>query len=41
MQVKMKLVAAAAVALLTGAVSAQDLVVRIGHVAPTSGGSVP
>jgi branched-chain amino acid transport system substrate-binding protein len=38
MQVKMKLVAAAAVALLTGAVSAQDLVVRIGHVAPTSGG---
>ncbi len=38
MQLKMKLVAAAAVALLTGAVSAQDLVVKIGHVAPTSGG---
>ena len=37
MQVKMKLVAAAAVALLTGAVSAQDLVVKIGHVGPTSG----
>ena len=38
MQLKMKLVAAAAVALLSGAVSAQDLVVKIGHVAPTSGG---
>ena len=37
MQLKMKLVAAAAVALLTGVVSAQDLVVKIGHVGPTSG----
>ncbi len=37
MQLKMKLVAAAAVALLTGAVSAQDMVIKIGHVGPTSG----
>ncbi len=37
MQVKMKLVAAAALALLAGAASAQDLVVKIGHVGPTSG----
>ncbi|WP_375138550.1 ABC transporter substrate-binding protein, partial [Ideonella dechloratans] len=34
----MNLVAAAAVALLAGAAHAEDLVVKIGHVGPTSGG---
>jgi branched-chain amino acid transport system substrate-binding protein len=38
MQVPFKLVAAAAAAIFVGSVSAQDLVVKIGHVAPTSGG---
>src|SRR3982751_5376682 len=38
MQVKLNLVAAAAAAIFVGTVSAQDLVVKIGHVAPTSGG---
>src|SRR3954452_7401480 len=38
MQVKLNLVAAAAAAIFVGSVSAQDLVVKIGHVAPTSGG---
>jgi branched-chain amino acid transport system substrate-binding protein len=38
MQVHLKLVAAAAAAVFVGSVSAQDLVVKIGHVAPTSGG---
>jgi len=38
MQVKLKLVAAAAAAIFAGSVSAQDMVVKIGHVAPTSGG---
>jgi branched-chain amino acid transport system substrate-binding protein len=38
MQVKLKLVALAAVTLLAGAASAQDMVVKIGHVGPTSGG---
>ena len=37
MQVKFKAVALAASALMTGAVMAQDLVVKIGHVGPTSG----
>jgi len=37
MQVKFKAIALAASALMTGAVMAQDLVVKIGHVAPTSG----
>jgi branched-chain amino acid transport system substrate-binding protein len=37
MQVKLNLMAAAAVALLAGTASAQDLVVKIGHVGPTSG----
>lgn len=38
MQVKLNVIVAAAAALLAGASMAQDLVVRIGHVAPTSGG---
>ncbi|HWI82702.1 branched-chain amino acid ABC transporter substrate-binding protein [Ramlibacter sp.] len=37
MQMKMKLTAAAAIAALAGLASAQDLVVKIGHVAPMSG----
>jgi branched-chain amino acid transport system substrate-binding protein len=37
MQVRLKLVAAAAAFAFAGAVSAQDLVVKIGHVGPTSG----
>ena len=37
MQFKYSLIVGASVALLTGAVSAQDLVVRIGHVGPISG----
>src|SRR5689334_5725338 len=38
MQVPFKVVAAAAAAIFAGSVSAQDMVVKIGHVAPTSGG---
>jgi branched-chain amino acid transport system substrate-binding protein len=38
MQLRFNVIAAAAVVMFTGAVSAQDLVVKIGHVAPTSGG---
>ncbi len=38
MQVKLNLVAAAAALLFAGTVSAQDMVVKIGHVGPTSGG---
>jgi branched-chain amino acid transport system substrate-binding protein len=38
MQIKQNLVAAAAAAIFAGSVSAQDMVVKIGHVAPTSGG---
>ena len=37
MQVQLKLVAAAAAAIFVGSVSAQEMVVKIGHVAPTSG----
>ena len=37
MQIKMKLVAAAALATIAGIASAQDMVVKIGHVAPISG----
>jgi branched-chain amino acid transport system substrate-binding protein len=37
MQVKFNLIAVAAATLLAGSAYAQDLVVRIGHVAPTSG----
>jgi branched-chain amino acid transport system substrate-binding protein len=37
MQVKIHLIAAASLALLGGAASAQDVVVKIGHVGPTSG----
>src|ERR1700750_2995414 len=37
MQVPFKLVAAAAAAIFVGSVYAQDLVVKIGHVGPTSG----
>lgn len=37
MQIKMKLVAVAALATITGIASAQDMVVKIGHVAPISG----
>jgi branched-chain amino acid transport system substrate-binding protein len=37
MQMKMKLVAVAALATIAGAVSAQDMVVKIGHVGPISG----
>jgi len=38
MQFKLNLVAAAAIMVFAGTVSAQDMVVKIGHVAPTSGG---
>jgi branched-chain amino acid transport system substrate-binding protein len=38
MQVKLTLIAAAAATIFAGSVSAQDMVVKIGHVAPTSGG---
>ena len=38
MQVKLTLIAAAAAAIFAGSVSAQDAVVKIGHVGPTSGG---
>ena len=38
MQVPFKLVASAAAAIFVGSVSAQDMVVKIGHVGPTSGG---
>ena len=37
MQIKMKLVAVAALATIAGIASAQDMVVKIGHVAPISG----
>lgn len=37
MQMKMKLVAVAALATIAGVVSAQDMVVKIGHVGPISG----
>jgi branched-chain amino acid transport system substrate-binding protein len=37
MQVKLNLIAAAAAALFVASVSAQDIVVKIGHVGPTSG----
>ena len=37
MQIKLNVFAGAAAALLAGSVYAQDLVVKIGHVAPTSG----
>ena len=37
MQVKVKLIAAAAAAIFACSVSAQDLIVKIGHVGPTSG----
>ncbi|MFZ9335618.1 MAG: branched-chain amino acid ABC transporter substrate-binding protein, partial [Burkholderiaceae bacterium] len=37
MQMKLKLTALAALAAVTGLASAQDMVVRIGHVAPLSG----
>jgi branched-chain amino acid transport system substrate-binding protein len=37
MQVKLNLIAAAAAAIFAGSVSAQDMVVKIGHVGPTSG----
>jgi branched-chain amino acid transport system substrate-binding protein len=39
MQVKLNLIAAAAVVAFTGSACAQDMVVKIGHVAPTSGGT--
>ena len=38
MQHKLKLIVGAAVTLLAGAASAQDMVVKIGHVGPVSGG---
>ena len=38
MQVKLTLIAAAAATIFAGIVSAQDMVVKIGHVGPTSGG---
>ncbi|MEO8525520.1 MAG: branched-chain amino acid ABC transporter substrate-binding protein, partial [Caldimonas sp.] len=38
MQLRFNVIAAAALVMFTGAVSAQDLIVKIGHVAPTSGG---
>jgi branched-chain amino acid transport system substrate-binding protein len=38
MQVKLNVVVAAAAVLFAGAASAQDMVVKIGHVGPTSGG---
>jgi branched-chain amino acid transport system substrate-binding protein len=37
MQVKLNVIAAAAAAIFAGSVSAQDMVVKIGHVAPISG----
>lgn len=37
MQLELKVIAAASAALLAGAVSAQDMVVKIGHVGPMSG----
>src|SRR6059058_4072019 len=37
MQVKLNAIVGAAVILLAGAASAQEMVVKIGHVAPTSG----
>jgi branched-chain amino acid transport system substrate-binding protein len=37
MQVKLNLIAAAAAAIFAGGVSAQDMIVKIGHVGPTSG----
>jgi branched-chain amino acid transport system substrate-binding protein len=37
MLVKIHVIAAASVALLAGAASAQDMVVKIGHVGPVSG----
>ncbi len=37
MQIKLKITAAVAAALVTGVVAAQDMVVKIGHVGPTSG----
>jgi branched-chain amino acid transport system substrate-binding protein len=37
MQVKLNVIVAAAAAMLAGTVSAQDMVVKIGHVGPTSG----
>ena len=37
MQLRFNVIAAAAVVMFSGAVSAQDLVVKIGHVGPTSG----
>jgi branched-chain amino acid transport system substrate-binding protein len=37
MQVKLNVIAAASVALIAGAASAQDMVVKIGHVGPVSG----
>ena len=41
MQVKFNAVVAAAALLTAGAASAQDMVVKIGHVGPTSGGIAP
>jgi branched-chain amino acid transport system substrate-binding protein len=38
MQIKLNVIVAAAAAMLAGTVHAQDLVVKIGHVGPTSGG---
>ena len=38
MQVKLNVLVAAAAMMLAGAASAQDMVVKIGHVGPTSGG---
>ncbi len=38
MQFKLNVIATAAVVMFAGAVSAQDMVVKIGHVGPTSGG---
>ena len=38
MQYKLKLIVGAAVTLLAGTASAQDMVVKIGHVGPVSGG---
>jgi branched-chain amino acid transport system substrate-binding protein len=39
MQVKLNLIAAAAAAIFAGSVSAQDMVVKIGHVGPTAAAS--
>ena len=38
MQVKFNVIVAATAALLAGSLHAQEMVVKIGHVAPTSGG---